>query len=61
MENAEFLTGLTFSLLVKESDSEAVEAGLVAVTDGKITSLLEEELFFPWEEDPMEVSPDGSV
>lgn len=61
MENAEFLTGVTFSLLVKESDSEAVEAGLAAVTDGKITSLLEEELFLPWEEDPMEVSPDGSV
>lgn len=61
MEQAEFLTGVTFSLLVKESDSGAVEAGLVAVTDGKITTLLEEELFLPWEEDPMEVSPDGSV
>ena len=60
LQTTEFATGVTFGLLVKEADSEAVQKALTSITDGQITAMMEEELFYPWEEAAEEV-PDGSV
>ena len=46
--SSEFTTAVAFTLLMRETDSDAVLAELTRLTDGRFESLLEEELFFPW-------------
>lgn len=46
--SSEFTTAVTFSLLVREKDAEAVLAELTRVTDGRIETLLEEESYEGW-------------
>ena len=64
LESTDFAATVTFGLLVKEADSPAAQSQLTAVTDGRLTSLMTEELFCPWEEEQeeeQEEPPDGSV
>ena len=61
MESTEFSTAVTFGLLVRSQDSEALQQELTAITDGQLTTLMTDELFHPWEDAPVEVSFDGSV
>lgn len=61
LESTDFATGVTFGLRVKEVDSEAVLSQLTRLTEGKLVSLMTEELYSPWEEEPSEVPSDGSV
>lgn len=51
MENSQFATGVTFELLVKEKDAQGLLDALTALTDGKIETLLTDELFYPWVEE----------
>ena len=55
MESTEFTTAVAFEISVKAADSEAVQAELTRVTDGRIEGLLEEESYSPWIEEAMEV------
>jgi hypothetical protein len=43
---------VAFEISVKAEDSEAVQAELTRVTDGRIEGLLEEESYSPWVEAP---------
>ena len=55
LESTEFTTAVAFEISVKAADSEAVQAELTRVTDGRIEGLLEEESYSPWIEEAMEV------
>lgn len=46
--SSEFTTAVTFGLLVREKDAEAVLQELTRVTDGRIEALLEEESYEGW-------------
>lgn len=46
--SSEFTTAVTFTLLMRQTDADAVLAELTRITDGQMESLLEEELFYPW-------------
>ena len=46
--SSEFTTAVTFTLLMPQTDADAVLAELTRITDGQMESLLEEELFYPW-------------
>ncbi len=61
MESTDFSTAVTFGLLVKEADSQALREKLTTVTDGRLTALLTDELYCPWEEAMEEAPPNGSV
>ena len=61
MEITEFSATVTFGLLVKAADSEALQKELTTVTDGQLTALMTEELYSPWEEASTEVTTNGSV
>ncbi len=61
LEQTDFAASVTFGLLVKEQDSEYVLKKLTTITDGKLTSLMTDELYSPWLEDAPEVFPDGPV
>jgi uncharacterized YigZ family protein len=61
METTEFAAGVTFSLLVKAADGQALQKELTAITDGQLTALMADELFCPWDVEPLEVTTDGSV
>ena len=56
MEDTEFAASVNFALLCKEADAERVLGELTRVTDGRVESLMTDELFAPWEEEN-----DGSV
>ena len=51
VENVEFGTSVTFTLRVKQEDDERVWQPLVAITDGGVTYLKEDELMLPWLEE----------
>lgn len=46
--SSEFTTAVTFTLLMRQTDADAVLAELTRLTDGRIETLPEEELFYPW-------------
>ncbi|MCL1854721.1 MAG: YigZ family protein [Clostridia bacterium] len=48
MEDTQFSTHITFTLLVKEQDEAALMDCLATLTDGKIESLCTDELYSPW-------------
>lgn len=48
LESTEFTTAVAFELSVRTTNSEAVRAELVRVTDGRIEALLEDESYSPW-------------
>ena len=52
LESTEFTTAVAFEISVKAEDSEAVQAELTRITDGRIEGLLEEESYSPWIEPP---------
>ncbi len=54
LESTEFTSAVAFEISMKAEDSEAVQAELTRITDGRIEGLLEEESFSPWAEDPAE-------
>ncbi len=47
--SSEFTTAVTFSLLVRERDAEALLAELTRLTDGRAEALLEEESYQAWD------------
>lgn len=49
--SSEFTTAVTFTLLVREKDAEAVLTKLTQVTDARFESMLEEESYQAWDED----------
>lgn len=50
-EDTQFAAGVTFELLVREKDAPLLLETLTTLTDGKIESLLTQELFYPWAEE----------
>ena len=60
-ENTDFATGVTFSLLVKSTDSAALTAALTQITDGQITALMTDEIFHPWVENTLEEITNGLI
>lgn len=46
--SSEFTTAVTFTLLMRQTDADAVLAKLTRLTDGRIEMLPEKELFYPW-------------
>lgn len=46
---SEFTTAVTFTLLIREKDSEDVLAELTRITDGRFEALLEDESFEAWD------------
>ncbi|NLV58717.1 MAG: YigZ family protein [Clostridiales bacterium] len=50
LENTQFGTAVSFELLMKEAEAPGVLEALTSLTDGRMESLLAEELFYPWEE-----------
>ena len=56
VEDTEFATGVTFGLLVKAADADAIQKELATVTDGQITALMVDELFWPWDVKSNEVT-----
>lgn len=62
IENTEFTATVNFRLLCRESDAASVIAELVRVTDGRLESLMTEELYAAWESKvETEEMPDGHV
>ncbi len=47
--SSEFTTAVTFSLLVRERDADALLAELTCLTDGRAEALLEEESYQAWD------------
>lgn len=47
--SSEFTTAVTFSLLVRERDADALIAELTRLTDGRVEALLEEESYQAWD------------
>lgn len=47
---SEFTTAVTFTILVREADADAVLSDLTRVTDGRFESLLEDESYEAWDE-----------
>ncbi|MDD3411053.1 MAG: YigZ family protein [Eubacteriales bacterium] len=63
-EETDFAATVNFGLMVKAADSESVRAELTRATDGRIESLMTDELYSPWIEAPQaeeEDDDDGSV
>ena len=48
----EFATAVTFEMLCRETDADAVLRELARVTDGRAETLLMEESYYPWTETP---------
>lgn len=62
LESTAFAATVDFSLLCRSSDAEAVVAALTRVTDGRLESLMTEEIYAAWaEETAEEAQPDGPV
>ncbi|MEG1471849.1 MAG: YigZ family protein [Clostridia bacterium] len=59
VEKTDFGTAVVFELSMKEADSAFVLAELTRVTDGKLESMLSEELFSPWVNEGS--AEDGSI
>ena len=51
VEETDFTTAVSVSLLMKQQNSQAVREALSRVTDGKLEALLTDELYCPWEEE----------
>jgi len=51
VEDTQFTTHVTFTLLMKEQDETTLLETLAALTDGKIKSLFMDELYSPWGHD----------
>ena len=52
LEASEFQTAVDATLLIRQKDLENVYAQITALSDGKIESLITDELFYPWPEKP---------
>ena len=50
MQSTDFAASVNFSLLVKAADAPNVLAELTRMTDGRLESLLEDEIYAEWEE-----------
>ena len=50
METTDFAIGVTFTLLVKAQDEEALLQTLATLTDGTVESLCTDQLYSPWDE-----------
>lgn len=48
LSDESFMATVTFTLLVKQEDADAVLNGLLTVTDGTATTLWEDTLYSPW-------------
>ena len=60
--NQQFATSVQFELLCREKDVASAMAALTRVTDGRLETLLVDEMYAAWEEPAVgEAEPGGSV